>query len=115
MHRCFNVVTERDGFPAAVLIRALEALEGVEEMRARGTARRSTDQRSGPPVQALDVDRRFDGADLCTPDALLFLAKDTAIPDEAIATGPRIGVRGDKIAVNVPWRLYVRDNRYISR
>ncbi len=49
------------------------------------------------------------------PDALLFLEENAAVPDEAIATGPRIGVRGDEIAITVAWRFYIRDNRYVSR
>ena len=117
MHHCFNVVTERDGFPAAVLIRALEPLEGVEEMRARRGGRPDLPLTSGPArlCQALDVDRRFDGVDLCAPGALLFLEEDVCVPDEAVTAGPRIGVRGDEAAVMVPWRFYVRDNHYVSR
>ena len=117
MHHCLNVVTEREGYPAAVLVRALEPLEGVEAMRARRDGRPDDQLTSGPArlCQALDIDRRFDGADLCALDALLFLEEDAIIPDGAIATGPRVGVRGDEVAVTVPWRFYVLDSQYVSR
>jgi DNA-3-methyladenine glycosylase len=117
MHHCFNIVTEREGFPAAVLIRALEPLEGSEEMRALRGGRPDLPLTSGPArlCQALDIDRHFYGADLCAPDALLFLEEDASIPEEDVVTGPRIGVRGDDVAVTIPWRFYVRDNRYVSR
>ena len=117
LHHCFNVVTEGEGFPAAVLIRALEPLEGIEVMRELRGGRPSLPLTSGPArlCQALDIDQCFDGADLCTLDALLFLEEDATIPDEAVATGPRIGVRGDEVAVTVPWRFYVRDSQHISR
>ncbi len=117
MHHCFNVVTERKGYPAAVLVRALEPLEGVELMRARRSGRPDAQLTGGPArlCQALEIDRRFDGADLCAPDALLFLEEGAAVPDEAVVTGPRIGVRGDEVALTVPWRFYVRDSRYVSR
>ena len=117
MHHCLNVVTEREGYPAAVLIRALEPLEGIEEMRVRRGGCSDLPLTSGPArlCQALGIDRWFDGVDLCAPDALLFLEEDALIPDDNIATGPRIGVRGDEVAVTIPWRFYVRDSRYISR
>jgi len=117
MHHCLNVVTEREGYPAAVLIRALEPLEGVDRMRALRGGRPDLPLTSGPArlCQALDIDRRFDGVDLCAPDALLFLEKDASIPDESVATGPRVGVRGDEAALTVPWRFFVRDSRHLSR
>ncbi len=117
MHHCLNVVTEREGFPAAVLIRALEPLEGVEEMRARRGGRPDAQLTSGPArlCQALAVDRRFDDADLCAPDALLFLERDAAILDEAAGISPRIGVRGDEATLAAPWRFYIRGNGYLSR
>ena len=117
MHHCFNVVTEREGYPAAVLVRALEPLEGIEVMRALRSGLPDVRLTSGPArlCQALKIDRRFDGADLCAPDARLFLEEDVAVPDEAIVTGPRIGVRGDEVAVTIPWRFYVQDGRYVSR
>jgi DNA-3-methyladenine glycosylase len=117
MHYCLNAVTEREGYPAAVLIRALEPLEGLEEMQAQRGGRPDAQLTNGPArlCQALDIDRRFDGADLCAPDALLFIEEDISVPDEAIATGPRIGVRGDEVALNIPWRSYVQGNRHVSR
>jgi DNA-3-methyladenine glycosylase len=117
MHNCLNVVTERDGYPAAILIRALEPLEGIDAMRARRGGRPDLPLTSGPArlCQALDVDRRFDGADLCAPGALLFLEAGVALPDATIATGPRVGVRGDEAALSARWRFYLRDNPHVSR
>ena len=117
MHHCFNVVTEREGYPAAVLIRALEPLEGLDMMRARRDGRPDVQLTSGPArlCQALGIDRRFDGADLCAPDVLLFIEEDAGVPDEAVATGPRIGVRGDAVALSAPWRLYIRGSHHVSR
>ena len=117
MHHCLNVVTEQEGFPAAVLIRALEPLEGVEQMRARRGGRPDGQLTSGPArlCQALEIDRRFDGSDLCAPGALLYLEEDGEVGDEAVSAGPRIGVRGDEVAVTAPWRFYIRESQHVSR
>jgi DNA-3-methyladenine glycosylase len=117
MHHCLNVVTEREGFPAAVLIRALEPLEGIEIMRVHRSERTDVELTSGPArlCQALRIDRRFDGVDLCVPDGSVFIEWDAAVGGDAVATGPRVGVRGDDAALTAPWRFCVRDNRYVSR
>lgn len=133
VHHCFNIVTEIEGYPAAVLIRALEPLEGLDEMRARrwpesfdrlGTGgvegrhnRPDAQLTSGPGrlCQALGIDRRLDGSDLCAPNAQLFVESGEPVPDDHAATGPRIGVRGDEAALSVPWRFYLRGNRHVSR
>jgi DNA-3-methyladenine glycosylase len=117
MYTCFNVVTGQEGFPAAVLVRALEPVEGLETMRERRGGRPDDQLTSGPGrlCEALAIDLRFDGADLCSPDARLFLEVGEPVPDERVATGPRVNVRGDDIAVNVPWRFYVEGSRYLSR
>jgi DNA-3-methyladenine glycosylase len=117
MYHCFNVVTEREGFPAAVLIRGLEPVEGLEVMREARGGRPDGQLTSGPGrlCQALYIDRQFDGADLCVPDAPLFLEAGEPVPDERVATTPRINVRGNETAVNAPWRFYVEANRHVSR
>ena len=117
VHHCLNVVTEREGFPAAVLIRALEPLEGIETMRMQRGGRPDLQLTSGPGklCQALGIERAFDGSDLCGPDALLFLEEGTPVPDEGVFTSPRIGVRGDQKAIAASWRLHITSNRYVSR
>ncbi len=117
IHHCLNIVTEPEGYPAALLIRALEPQEGLETMRERRGGRSDLPLTSGPArlCQALAIDRQLDGTDLCDPGANLFLEEDRTIPDEAIATSPRIGVRGDERAVSIPWRFYIQNNPYVSR
>lgn len=104
MHHCFNAVTEREGFPAAVLVRALQPLAGVEH---------ST---SGPGrlCRALGIDRRLDGIDL-TRDALLLADDGTHVPESAVVQAPRVGVGFAGEWAEQPWRFYVRDNVWVSR
>jgi len=121
MHWMLNVVTEQQGFPAAVLLRAIQPLDGVEAMRAlrqaKGNPRSDQDLTSGPArlTQALAVDKTFHGADLTT-NGELWLGPGDPVSDDDVACGPRIGVdyaaEKDRLA---PWRFWVRDNRYVSR
>jgi DNA-3-methyladenine glycosylase len=116
MYTCFNVVTGRKGFPAAVLVRALEPVEGLETMRERRGGRPDDQLTSGPGrlCEALAIDLQFDGVDLCSPEACLFLEVGEPVPDERVVTGPRVNVRGDDVALSVPWRFYVEGSRYVS-
>jgi DNA-3-methyladenine glycosylase len=115
MHHCFNIVTAREGYPAAVLVRALEPVSGIEAMRRRRKGRRDTELTNGPAklCYALNVDRELDGADLVAGSEL-WLECGEGVPDDQIATGPRINVRGDERALSVPWRFWVRNNPYVS-
>ncbi len=111
MHYCLNLVTGEEGFPAAVLVRALQPLEGIERMRAHRHSRADHHLTDGPGrlCQALAIDRRFDGADLCAPESVLFLETGCPVADEAVVRGPRVGVRGDEFALSAPWRFYVQE------
>jgi DNA-3-methyladenine glycosylase len=117
MYTCFNVVTGQKGFPAAVLVRALEPVEGLQTMRERRGGRPDDQLTSGPGrlCEALAIDLQFDGVDLCSPEARLFLEVGESVPDERVIAGPRVNVRGDDVALSVPWRFYVEGNRYVSR
>ena len=116
MHYCLNAVAEPEGQPAAVLIRALEPLEGLQAMRQRRGGRARTTLTSGPArlCQALAIDRRFDGVDLCAGEGLLTIEADQIAPTCSVETSRRVGVRGDETAVNAPWRFYIVDNPYVS-
>ena len=126
MHHCLNVVTEPEGRPAAVLIRAVEPLDGVDVMRAarealRGSAGRTPDARlaAGPGLvaAAFDIDRSCTGLDLCDPSSPLRLElrpDDEAAP--AIEATPRIGIAyAGEPWVTVPWRFVAAGSPSLSR
>lgn len=100
MHWLLNIVTEREGFPAAVLIRALIPQEGVAAMRRRRAGREPL--AGGPAMlcQALGLDDHWNGNDLCAPDSRIFVEAAPAIREEDILAGPRVGLNN----VPEPWR-----------
>ena len=116
MHFCANVVCGEDGMASAVLLRALTALAGLEEMRAaRGPAARLDRHLcSGPGklCQALGLDRSFDGADLVTGDRGVIVLDDGTPPPAEPGVSGRVGL---SVAAEVPWRFYVPGAVGLSR
>ncbi len=109
-HYCMNVVTERKGTAGAVLLRALEPVEGLHLMRAnRNVESDRLLQGPGRLTQAMGIGPEHNGVDLTRPP--LYLARGRARP-APIAAGPRIGIR---VATTRPWRFYIRGNRFVSR
>lgn len=109
---CLNVVTEQEGRGAAVLIRALEPLWGIETMQRRRGRERLRELTRGPAMlcQALDVDRRHDGVDLVSdPDWLV--AEPSPEPPFQITCSTRIGLSR---AADMPLRFFVNGNRFVS-
>lgn len=116
MHWCFNVVSDREEVPTAVLIRALEPLAGIEEMKRRRGKDRAVDLCSGPAklAGALGIDRSLDGIDLVTSETL-FLHRSRKFPTARIATAPRIGVDHAKEWSLRRLRFFARHNAHVSR
>ncbi len=101
MHHCANVVTGAPGDGQAVLVRALEPLDGVECMTERRGGRRPLTGGPGTLCEALGIDRRHDGVDLCDPSAPVTLVPGAVPPGARVVAGPRVGIsRG----VDRPWR-----------
>jgi DNA-3-methyladenine glycosylase len=110
MHWMLNFVTESDGFPAAVLIRALVPREGLERIRQRRSGRADPVLTNGPAklCQALAVDRSLDGVNLCHPDSTLFVEIESQIPDAHVLIGPRVGLNTvPEPWKSIPWRFRV--------
>lgn len=111
MHWCLNVVTEEPGTAGAVLIRALQPLEGIDLMinlRGRRSAEELTD---GPAklTQALGIDGRMNGEDL-TESKRLYLEGGSRVKDPGVST--RVGIsRGTER----DWRFFVKGNRFVSK
>ena len=116
MHWCANVVAGTDGVAAAVLLRALTPLQGLDSMyEARGSAaRRDRDLCSGPAklTQAMGIDGDFDGADLVTGDRGVAVADDGKPPPPNPAATTRIGLSN---GADLPWRFCVEGAPDISR
>jgi DNA-3-methyladenine glycosylase len=111
MHHCLNLVTQKKGYPAAVLIRALEPVDGISVMKRRRGRQRLKDLTSGPAklCQALGVDRRLNGADLLSDT--IFVEDRGEVPGR-IARSSRIGVNEGK---KKKWRFYLDSNQFVSR
>lgn len=112
MHECMNVVTGPDDEPQAVLLRAGEPLEGVEQMvRNRGRPLEPTEVASGPAklAKALGITRADYGRDL-TEGALRFEAG-RRVADEDVRVGPRVGVVGGE---DLPLRFLVAGSPHVS-
>lgn len=110
-HWCVNVTSECDGTPGAVLIRALEPLEGLPLMRQRRGIDDDVRLCRGPGrlCQALEIDGSFNGADLLVGPNL-YLSKSTT-PPARIRSSPRIGIRK---APTKRLRFYEAANTYVS-
>jgi len=112
MHWCLNAVTERAGFPSAVLIRALEPLDGLATMRRRRGGVSDRQLCSGPArlCQALGVTAREDGIPLTR--GRLRVVREESRHHYAIMTTPRIGITH---AVHWPLRFLIEDSPWVSR
>lgn len=111
LHHCVNVVTEPPGRGAAVLIRALEPVQGEGLMRDRRSGSRDLTNGPGRLCQALGIDVALNGTDLTVPGALYLLQPPTP-PTDVIATSPRIGITQ---GAEFPWRFFYAGNRWVSK
>ncbi len=111
IHWCLNAVTDSDGFPAAVLIRALEPVGDLGPMRQRRrTADRDLARGPGRLTQALAITGALDGHPLDLPPVTVLDAP--AIPPDSIVATPRIGITR---AAQAPLRFALRGSRWLSR
>ncbi len=113
VHSLLNAVAEVEGVGAAVLVRALEPVEGIELMRERRGVERAEDLCSGPGklTQALDIGLELNGSSL-TDGPIELRALETGARPPRIALGERIGITK---AVELPWRFCDADSRHVSR
>ncbi len=115
MHHCANIVCGEVGEGGAVLLRGLDPIGGLDEMRAaRPPGSPERDLCRGPArlCQAYELDRSFDGADLVSGDHGIVVADDGTAPPAEPGVSGRIGL---SVAGDLPWRCFVRGANGLSR
>jgi DNA-3-methyladenine glycosylase len=117
MYWCLNVTTREAGTPEAVLIRALQPVEGIDLMRRRRQAegKRPTELANGPGklCRALAIDGSLYGEELCGD--LLFI-RDRALPTGAeVGASPRVNIGYAGEAAHHEWRYYLKGNPCVSK
>jgi DNA-3-methyladenine glycosylase len=109
MHWMLNAVTEMEGFPAAVLLRAIQPQEGLEVISSNRQGRDT----NGPAklTQALAIQREFNSCSLCSVSSSLWIEKADPIPDECVTIGARVGLYSvPEPWKSKPWRFRVIDS-----
>jgi DNA-3-methyladenine glycosylase len=116
MYHQFNVVTNVRDVPHAVLVRALEPVEGIARMRRRRPGQADHDLTNGPGklCVALGISRRLDGVDLLGHRVWLEEGR-REVRTSQIAAGPRVGIEYAREWADKPWRFWIKGNPYVSR
>jgi len=116
IHHLFNVVTGPLNTPHAVLIRGLEPTQGVDVMLERRRMNKLQPNITGGPgalAKALGIDKRFNAIDLSADQ--IWIEEGLPIGSERIASSPRVGVNYAAEHASLPWRYYVKGNRFVSK
>ncbi len=117
IYHLFNIITNIEGKADAVLIRAIAPEVGIEAMQQRrNMPQLKPNLTAGPGVMsiALGIDKQLYGADV-TGETIWIEDKRISIPADSIAEGPRIGVDYAGEDALLPWRFWVKGNKWVSR
>ncbi len=112
MHWMLNAITEAEGFPAAVLIRAVETVTGLEVVASRRANAKRADWTNGPAklTLAFGIDASLNGIDLTSPASGLWIEPGEPVPDESVTIGPRVGLYTvPEPWKSKPWRFLVKN------
>ena len=116
---CFNTVCRPHGEAEAVLVRAVEAHWGAEWMKQHRPVEKETHLTSGPGklCVAMQIERDFDGADLCSPDSPVIVAENPEVKKFRRAMGPMITTTriGINVGADLPLRFYLEKSPFVSR
>lgn len=115
MYNQFNVVTNLVNAPHAILVRAVEPVEGIELMRKRRPGKSDHNLTNGPGKLciALGIDRKLDAADL--RGERVWIEDAAIISRSLVSSGTRIGIDYAAEWKDKPWRFWIRDNPFVSK
>jgi len=119
LHWLFNVVTDQDNVPGAVLVRAVEPVAGEEVIAQRRPRVKPANWCNGPAklTKALGIDQSQNGKNLCAPESVIWIEDAPPLSTQEVKTGPRVGL-GKKTAepwFSIPWRYWIAGNSHVSK
>lgn len=122
MYSCFNVVTCEKGIGGAVLVRAMEPIEGINDLimnrynKIEESKSKIKNLTNGPGklCKAFLIDRNFYGEDLCSSENL-YIVEGEDVKEEEIVYSKRVNIDYAQEAKDFLWRYYIRGNEYVSK
>lgn len=117
IHWLFNIITGEEGTPSAVLIRAVEPINGKKEMADNRNNRPQIEWTNGPGKlsQAMGFNRSHNGQNLCRPDSVIWIEDQPDLGLNLVSCGPRIGLgKTPEPWLSMPWRYWIKENKYVS-
>ena len=116
MYHCLNIVTEREHFPSAVLIRAVEPVDGIEVMKKlrKTDALRNLASGPGKLCMAFGINKKMNGHSIFG-DEIYIEDRGEKIAAKDIARAKRIGVDYAGACAHYPWRFYIKGNKFVSK
>lgn len=115
IHRLFNIVTNKKDVAEAVLIRAVEPLDGMKLLQSRSGAKSNKRLLAGPGKlsKGLGIGMEHNGISLCGD--ILWLENGMNVEGDKIISAPRIGIDYAGEDSLLPWRYYIKDNKHVSK
>ena len=108
MHHCMNIVTNKEGKGEAVLIRALEPIEGIDLMEKRRNKKVNLTNGPAKVAQSMGINKSINGTSIFKGPIRI----ENGIKPEVIVEAKRIGISQNKDEF---WRFYIKDNKYVSK
>ncbi|MCM3718035.1 DNA-3-methyladenine glycosylase [Fictibacillus phosphorivorans] len=116
MHVCFNIVSGPIDKPEAILIRAIQPVNGIEIMKdRRGNIKKEVQLTNGPGKLSKSMGFSLEHSGLKMNECGICLKEKVAVPPQEIEAGPRIGIQYAEEAIHFPYRFWIKNNPYVSR
>ncbi|MBT8190111.1 MAG: DNA-3-methyladenine glycosylase [Bacteroidia bacterium] len=117
LHNMLNIVSGDINEAHAILIRAVEPLEGLETMtvRRQGVSNYNLTNGPGKLCQALGITRDQNSVRLYTKDSPIYIVKGVDIPESEIIRSPRVGISYAQECAHWPWRFRIKNNPWTSK
>ena len=115
IHALFNIVTNRENIADAILVRAIEPIDGIEIMKRRSSKDKILQLGSGPGKLSVSLGINISSNEQQLIENIIWIQNNKDIQDSQIVAKKRIGIHYVGDDANLLWRFYIKGNKYISK